>query len=290
LLAKASVKPAQVVAIGSHGQTVRHMPNLPHPFSLQIGDASTIATLCAIDTVADFRRKDIALGGQGAPLVPAFHQQLFHDVEQDRVILNIGGISNITWLDRANNQTLGFDTGPGNTLLDCWYQQHHQGNYDKSGAWADTGQANQQLLDKLLQHPYFKASAPKSTGRELFNLAWLQQYLTDFPALLAPDIQATLSELTAVSIANDIKQLANVSQVFVCGGGIYNLDLIERLSVQLGDITIASTDALGLAPQWVEAIAFAWLAYCFVERKTSNLPAVTGAKKAAILGALYPAN
>jgi len=290
LLKKAQVTSAQVIAIGSHGQTVRHMPNLPHPFSLQIGDASTIATACDIDTVADFRRKDIALGGQGAPLVPAFHQQLFHDQHQDRVILNIGGISNITWLDRDNNQTLGFDTGPGNTLLDCWYQQHHQGNYDKSGAWAASGQADQQLLEKLLQHPYFKASAPKSTGRELFNLAWLQQYLADFPHLSDQDIQATLAQLTAVSIADDIKKLPNVDQVFICGGGIYNLDLIERLNAQLGDITVASTDALGLAPPWVEAIAFAWLAYCFIEHKTSNLPRVTGARKAAILGAFYPAN
>ena len=290
LLAQAKIKSSEVIAVGSHGQTARHMPNLTYPFSLQIGDPSTIAVLTEIDTIADFRRKDIALGGQGAPLVPAFHLQQFQHTSADRVILNIGGISNITWLDRNATETTGFDTGPGNTLLDMWYRQYNDGNYDKSGLWAASGSVDSHLLEKFLQHPYFKATAPKSTGRELFNLAWLQQHLAHFTTLAPQDVQATLSELTAVSIANDVRLLPHVDEIFVCGGGIYNTDLINRLARQLPEIKLASTDDIGLEPQWVEAIAFAWLAYCFIEKKTSNLPRVTGAKKAAILGAFYPAN
>jgi len=290
LLALAKVDPEQVIAIGSHGQTVRHMPNLPHPFSLQIGDACTIATMTSIDTIADFRRKDIALGGQGAPLVPAFHQQLFSHQAFGRVILNIGGISNITWLSGHKDETKGFDTGPGNTLLDAWFVQHNHGTYDESGNWAATGKVDSELLNKFLHHPYFQAPAPKSTGRELFNMAWLQQHLDHFPHLTPQDIQATLSQLTAVSIANEIKQLRCVDEIYICGGGIFNRDLITRIQTLLPAITIGSTQELGLAPQWVEAIAFAWLAYCFIEKKTSNLPLVTGATRAAILGAFYPAN
>jgi len=289
LLTKANVSSNQVIAIGSHGQTVRHMPNLAYPFSMQIGDAATIAASTDINTVADFRRKDIALGGQGAPLVPAFHQQLFQTADKDRIILNIGGISNITWLDRDMEHTTGFDTGPGNTLLDLWYKQHNDGTYDKNGEWAASGQVNEQLLAKFLQHPYFSMPAPKSTGRELFNLAWLQQHLANFPALSPQDVQATLSQLTAWSIAQEVNKLANVDQLFVCGGGIYNGDLIERLSRLLPRVMIDSTQALGLPPQWVEAVAFAWLAYCFTENKTSNLPAVTGARRAAVLGSFFPA-
>lgn len=289
LLAKTHINADQVIAIGSHGQTVRHMPNLPYPFSLQIGDACTIAVHTSIDTVADFRRKDIALGGQGAPLVPAFHQAIFGHSDNDRVILNIGGIANITWLDSAGVNTVGFDTGPGNTLLDLWYRQHHQDNYDESGNWAASGVVNDALLLRMLQHPYFMAPAPKSTGRELFNSSWLNQHLSHFPNLSPADIQATLSELTAVSIAQEIKKLSGCVDIFVCGGGIYNKDLINRIQKQLHTSSIFSTEKLGVDPHWVEAIAFAWLAYCFINKKTSNLPAVTGANKAAILGAFYPA-
>jgi len=290
LLNLAEVKSEQVIAIGSHGQTVRHMPNLTYPFSLQIGDPCTIAAQTGIDTIADFRRKDIALGGQGAPLVPAFHQQLFSHHTSGRIILNIGGISNITWLGGSEELIKGFDTGPGNTLLDTWFEQHNHGPYDQSGDWAATGIVDQQLLNNFLQHPYFQAPAPKSTGRELFNLAWLQQHIGHFPQLAPQDVQATLSQLTATSIANEILKLPAVPEVFICGGGIFNQDLINRLQALLPEVAIASTQQLGLAPQWVEAIAFAWLAHCFIEKETSNLPLVTGAKKAAILGAFYPAN
>lgn len=290
LLACANVDASQVIAVGSHGQTVRHMPNLTYPFSMQIGDACTIATQTGIDTIADFRRKDIALGGQGAPLVPAFHQQLFSHQTVSRVILNIGGISNITWLSARDTETKGFDTGPGNTLLDAWYEQHNHGSYDESGRWAATGTVCEQLLANFLQHPYFQAPAPKSTGRELFNLAWLHQHLNNFSALTPQDIQATLSQLTATSIANEIKQLGAVDEIYICGGGVFNFDLTARIQALLPNVTIASTQQLGLAPQWVEAIAFAWLAYCFIEKKPSNLPQVTGAKKPAVLGAFYPAS
>lgn len=290
LLALASIDASQVIAIGSHGQTVRHMPNLTYPFSLQIGDASTIATLTNIDTVADFRRKDIALGGQGAPLVPAFHQHLFSDKAANRIILNIGGISNITWLSTSGIDIQGFDTGPGNTLLDAWFAKHNEGAFDKSGQWAATGEVDKQLLSNFLAHPYFQSPAPKSTGRELFNLDWLQRHLSDFSYLRPQDVQATLAELTAVSISQEIKKLKQVDEIYVCGGGIFNRDLISRIEVQIPRVPIKSTQHLGLAPQWVEAIAFAWLAYRFVEKKSGNLPLVTGAKKPAILGAFYPAN
>lgn len=289
LLAKSDVTREQVIAIGSHGQTIRHMPNLPYPFSLQIGDASTIAVNTDIDTVADFRRKDIALGGQGAPLVPAFHRAMFGDDQKNRVILNIGGISNITWLAK-NGETSGFDTGPGNTLLDLWYSQHHDSNYDKSGAWGATGEVNKALLTRMLAHPYFSMNAPKSTGRELFNASWLNQHLSHFPAITPKDVQATLAQLTAQSIASDILKLSKVTDIFICGGGLFNDDLIKKLQQLLPESTIQSTDSIGIEPQWVEAIAFAWLAFCFVNKHPSNLPAVTGAKKAAILGAFYPAN
>jgi len=289
LLKKANVTSSQVIAVGSHGQTVRHMPDLAYPFSLQIGDPSTLAVMTDIDTIADFRRKDIALGGQGAPLVPAFHQQQFSDDKLSRVILNIGGISNITWLSNEGH-VKGFDTGPGNTLLDKWFGLHNDGNYDESGDWGATGQVCPTLLVNLLSHPYFSAPAPKSTGRELFNLAWLQQHLNDFGDISTADVQATLAQLTAQSIATEVMALGKVDQLFVCGGGIYNVDLIARIQALLPAITIASTQQLGLAPQWVEAVAFSWLAYCFINNKASNLPQVTGAKKAAILGSFYPAS
>lgn len=289
LLSKANIQAEQVIAIGSHGQTVRHMPNIAYPFSMQIGDASTIATITGIDTIADFRRKDIALGGQGAPLVPAFHHQLFTHQQHSRVILNIGGISNITFINAGGGEVSGYDTGPGNTLLDAWYAQHNDGSYDKSGHWAKAGTVNGKLLERLLSHPYFDQQAPKSTGRELFNLSWLYKQLNELSPLNAQDVQATLAQFTAITIANEIVKLAQVSQVYVCGGGVFNDDLMARIHSLLSQ-AVESTQALGLAPQWVEAIAFAWLAYRFVEKKPSNLPQVTGASKAAILGAYYPAS
>lgn len=294
LLKQANVKASEIIAIGSHGQTIRHMPNAEHPFTIQIGDPNVIAARTNIDTIADFRRKDIALGGQGAPLVPAFHQQLFQSSQQDRIILNIGGIANITWLPADNSDIKGFDTGPGNTLLDHWFSLHHQPKYDHQGQWSSGGTVNAVLLAQMLQHPYFSMPAPKSTGRELFNHQWLANHLNKFEQLSPQDIQATLTQLTVESIATDIEQLAMVEQlavnlaVYVCGGGVFNLDLIAKLATRLPNIKINTTDALGLAPQWVEGIAFAWLAYCYHHNIPSNLPQVTGASRAAVLGGLYP--
>lgn len=290
LLLKTKLTHEQIIAIGSHGQTVRHMPNLPYPFSLQIGDACTIAVQTNIDTVADFRRKDIALGGQGAPLVPAFHRDIFSESQKEKIILNIGGISNITWLGQGIDDTLGFDTGPGNTLLDLWYSQYNDEAFDESGLWAASGKVNDALLIRMLQHPYFVMPAPKSTGRELFNLSWLNQHLSHYPAISPQDVQATLAQLTAQTISTEITKLSKAVEVYICGGGIFNKDLINRIQECLPQCHISSTEEIGIEPQWVEAIAFSWLAYCFINKKTSNLPAVTGAKKAAILGCFYPAN
>lgn len=287
LLNLADVNASDIIAIGSHGQTVRHMPNAEHPFTIQIGDPNVIAARTSIDTVADFRRKDIALGGQGAPLVPAFHQQLFHSAQQNRIILNIGGIANITWLPAKNSDISGFDTGPGNTLLDYWFGLHHQEKYDHQGQWSRSGTVNVELLSQMLHHPYFALPAPKSTGRELFNHQWLANHLNNFGQLSAQDIQATLSQLTVESVASEIEKLSNQLDIFVCGGGVFNLDLINKLAKRLPNIKISTTDALGLAPQWVEGIAFAWLAYCYIQNTPSNLPQVTGASKAAVLGGLY---
>ncbi len=290
LLHHAGIEASQIIAIGSHGQTVRHMPDAQYPFSMQIGDASTIAVMTNIDTIADFRRKDIALGGQGAPLVPAFHQKLFQSKLENRVILNIGGIANITLLNKDPNKTLGFDTGPGNTLLDFWHQKHHQQPYDDGGQWAATGEVNEALLQHMLNEPFFAKVAPKSTGRELFNAHWLTQKLQQFSQLAPQDVQATLAQLTVQSIAQSILPLAQVNKLYVCGGGVFNNDLLTRLNLLMPLTDVGSTDELGLAPQWVEGIAFSWLAYCFINKLTSNLPRVTGANKAAILGAFYPAN
>ncbi|MDP2562024.1 anhydro-N-acetylmuramic acid kinase [Psychrobium sp. 1_MG-2023] len=291
LLKKVNLTPEDVIAIGSHGQTVRHMPNESHPFTIQIGDPNTISVLTGIDTIADFRRKDIALGGQGAPLVPAFHQTVFHEPNQSRVILNIGGIANITWLGRETSDVCGFDTGPGNTLLDLWHNKHHPSeSFDSQGAWAASGKVNEALLQQMRQEPYFKLAAPKSTGRELFNLAWLDKHLLNYSRLSASDIQATLCELTAASIAQDIKGIGTPNQIYICGGGVFNIHLIKRLSRLLPNTKIQSTEVAGIDPQWVEAIAFAWLAYCFNNKLTGNLPRVTGAKKAAVLGSFFPAN
>lgn len=287
LLTASKVAASNIIAIGSHGQTVRHMPNAEHPFSIQIGDPNVIAARTGIDTIADFRRKDIALGGQGAPLVPAFHRQLFHSPEADRIILNIGGIANITWLPAANTHIKGFDTGPGNALLDHWYSEHNDQPFDRDGHWASQGSCCDTLLNHMLQHPYFSAPAPKSTGRELFNQQWLTNHLDDFSHLSAQDIQATLSQLTAESVAREIERLSPSADVFLCGGGVFNLDLVARLTRRLPRANIGSTAQLGLAPQWVEAIAFAWLAYCHVHRIPANLPQVTGASRLAVLGALF---
>ncbi|MBT1444473.1 anhydro-N-acetylmuramic acid kinase [Shewanella sp. JM162201] len=290
LLQKAGVEAKDITAIGSHGQTVRHMPNLEVGFTLQIGDPNTIAAETGIDVIADFRRKDIALGGQGAPLVPAFHQQVFAKDGQCRIILNIGGIANITFLPGNADAVLGFDTGPGNTLIDAWVQEVRQQPFDADGAFADSGNTNDKLLTQLLSHPYFALSHPKSTGRELFNRAWLEQQLEDFANLDEADIQSTLLDLTCRSIAQDIYKLSWEGELFVCGGGALNGALVRRLGALLPGYSIETTSALGVDPKWVEGIAFAWLALRHHQGLPANLPAVTGAKRMAVLGARFPAN
>ncbi|QLE84556.1 anhydro-N-acetylmuramic acid kinase [Shewanella sp. Scap07] len=289
LLANNAIPAEQITAIGSHGQTIRHMPNLDMGFTLQIGDPNTIAALTGINVIADFRRKDIALGGQGAPLVPAFHQQLFAQPGSARIIVNIGGISNITFLPGGADEVVGFDTGPGNTLIDAWINHVHNKPYDEHGAWAATGTTNEQLLNHLLSHSYFALAAPKSTGRELFNQAWLEQQVANFGYLSEADIQSTLLDLTCHSIANDCKKLSDNAELFICGGGAFNDELMLRLANLLPNHKILTTKDIGIAPQWVEGIAFAWLAMRHHHGLSGNLPAVTGASREAILGGLFPA-
>ncbi len=285
LLRQGKVQASQVRAIGSHGQTVRHQPDAVHRFTLQIGDPSIIATGTGIDTVADFRSADMALGGEGAPLTPAFHDWLFRDDFTNRVVLNIGGIANITILRSGDDVVTGFDTGPGNTLLDAWTDKHQDVAFDKEGRWAADGTINEALLRNLLGDPWFAKAAPKSTGFEYFNLDWLAEKLP--LNLAAVDVQATLVDLTAVSIANSIP--AAVSEIFVCGGGAHNAYLLQRIADHLPDRSVATTSAAGLDPDWVEAVAFAWLAMRRINGMPGNIPSVTGASRPAILGALYDA-
>ncbi len=287
LLEQAGITADAVRLIGSHGQTVRHHPDGELGFSLQIGCADTIATLTGIDTVADFRRKDIALGGQGAPLVPAFHQALFAHADAQRILLNIGGIANLSILDGTTNIT-GFDTGPGNTLLDSWCLRHTGQPFDRDGAWAASGTPDMALLSAMRAEPYFARPLPKSTGRELFNLHWLQQF-PQIAQLEPADVQATLLALTATTIADACRGYPH-QQVYLCGGGAHNRALRLALQAALPDATVALSDVLGVPVDDMEAIAFAWLAYCYARQRPSNLPAVTGACRAAVLGVLHRAN
>mgnify|MGYP000402733716 CR=1 FL=1 len=250
-------------------------------------DFSPRAVETGIDVVSDFRRKDIALGGQGAPLVPAFHQFVFSSNKQSRVVINLGGIANLTFLPKQQ-ACIGYDIGPANTLIDHWYRRHNKGQYDNHGNWARTGEIHQQLLQKLIDDPYFQKAYPKSTGPEYFNIKWLLNYLTDFDTIKAEDVQATLIELSAYSISAAIKSLDSCEEieVFLCGGGCHNYFLIERINSFLEQI-IQTTKILGLAPDQVESAAFAWLAKQRIEGKTGNLNEATGASKPAILGGLY---
>jgi anhydro-N-acetylmuramic acid kinase len=292
LLTEQNISPADIKAIGSHGQTIFHSPVGDYPFSQQIGDANIIAEMTGITTVANFRQRDIAAGGQGAPLVPAFHHALFHSNDEDRVIVNIGGISNITCLPSSSDEPiLGFDTGPGNVLLDYWIQLQLEQSYDSNGQWAASGKCNNKLLSYLLDEPYFKQAIPKSTGRELFNSDWLAKKIAlELNDLSPVDIQATITELTALTIANDINRYASTSNsVFICGGGAHNQHLLNRLQSLLDTKNVSTTESLGLHPDWVEACAFSWLAHRTVNKQSGNLPSVTGAKRPVILGAIYPA-
>ncbi len=289
-LERASMPRDRVRAIGSHGQTIRHGPHGRWPFTIQIGDANTIAEVTAIDTYADFRRRDMAAGGQGAPLVPPFHAALFGSGRRERVVLNVGGIANITQLPRSRSRPLlGFDTGPGNALLDHWASTHLQRNFDDGGRWARSGQIVPDLLRALLAEPYLALPPPKSTGKELFNGAWLAKALAAHPGVAPADVQATLVELTARTVADAIAQSTpECRTVIVCGGGRLNATLMDRLAALLSDCEVTTTDALGYNGDWIEAGAFAWLAYRAAIGKPGNAPAVTGAMGPRILGALHP--
>jgi len=279
---------AQIRAIGNHGQTIRHSPDTDLPYTLQIGDPNIIAAKTGITTVADFRRKDIALGGQGAPLAPAFHRFMFRSASSDRVIINIGGIANITYLPADPElDVIGFDTGPGNTLSDYWINRHKGATWDENGKWAETGNVAGELLDTLLSNePYFQRTLPKTTGTEYFNPNWLLPQIG--PGLAAEDVQATLIELTAISIARGIDQLPSAPvECFLCGGGAHNAYLTKRLQQALPDCQILSTSQLGVDPDYVEAVAFAWLAKQSMNRQAGNLPTVTQARSEALLGGIY---
>ncbi len=306
LLQQSNTDVESVLAIGCHGQTVRHRPQMG--FSLQLLDANIIAERTGISVVSDFRRRDMAVGGQGAPLVPAFHQALFATPDSTRVLLNLGGIANITVLPANanlinanpandalvnNSPVIGYDTGPANLLLDAWTALHTDKDYDAGGAWAQSGQVVEPLLNQLIEHPFFARTYPKSTGREDFNLAWLQSELQKFDQASAhiryssADVQATLTELTAMSASMQINMFIKAnenSSVYVCGGGALNDYLMTRLQAHLPHCKVETTASLGLNPSWVEAVAFAWLARQTLMGQTGNLPAVTGASKGVVLG------
>ncbi|MCB5185651.1 anhydro-N-acetylmuramic acid kinase [Methylobacillus gramineus] len=285
LLSTANLEPINITAIGCHGQTIRHRPELG--FTLQIFNPALLTELTGITVVADFRSRDLAAGGHGAPLVPAFHQALFADAYIHRVLLNIGGIANLTDL-AIDGPVTGFDTGPGNMLMDAWIEQHQGKPYDAHGSWAASGQVIPALLEHMLAEPFFTQPAPKSTGRDTFNTTWLAALLhQDYQAV---DVQRTLLELTAQSIATAVTQnCSNVDELYVCGGGAYNSVLLQRLQQLLQPVTINLSDELGLAVNSVEAAAFAWLARQAMHGLPGNLPAVTGAKGPRILGAVYAA-
>ena len=288
LLKESQHQASDIHAIGYHGQTVFHEPAGDNPNSIQLGDPDVLVNKTGITTVADFRRMDMAAGGEGAPLAPAFHQFLFRSETEDRAILNIGGIANLTLLPADSNKPVtGFDTGPGNCLLDEWNALHTNQPYDKNGAWAKQGQLNRHILDDLLDDPYFAKAAPKSTGREYFHLNWLKQK-TDLSSLEANDVQTTLAYLTVTTITEAVLHYApNTKQLFVCGGGAHNAFLLSLLQEQLDSIKVSTTEKLGLSPDWVEACAFAWLARQRILQLPGNIPSVTGATKQVILGALY---
>lgn len=289
LLAKTEIPATAISAIGCHGQTIRHCPDLQDglAYTSQIGNLARLAELTNITVVGDFRSRDIAAGGQGAPLVPAFHQAVFAHATNNRAIINIGGIANISWLP-AQGTVTGFDSGPGNMLLDQWVYQHTGQPYDAGGAWSASGTVNQALLQAMLAEPYLHIAPPKSTGRDLFNQDWLAHHLqriTDAPH----NIARTLLELTALTIADAIhNHCTDVHELFACGGGVHNGMLMSRIASAIG-MPVQKTEALGIGADWVEAVAFAWLAQRCMDGLSSNLPAVTGAAGPRILGAIYPA-
>jgi anhydro-N-acetylmuramic acid kinase len=285
LLRDAKLAPERVTAIGSHGQTLRHRPDLEPPFTWQIGDPNTLTEMTGITVVADFRRRDVAAGGQGAPLLPVFHDQMFRSDREDRVIANLGGIANITILSR-NAPVTGFDTGPANRLLDAWIGLHLGKEFDADGAWASSGRCDDELLQELLEEPYLKLPPPKSTGRELFNLNWLNAKLGS-RARRPEDVQATLRQYTAVTLTDAVLRFAPGAALYVCGGGAHNGGLLQAISARLAPARVAGTAMLGLDPDYVEAAAFAWFARRTLEGLPSSAASVTGAHGARILGGVY---
>lgn len=287
LLQKAKMNPSQIKAVGSHGQTLWHHPHQPSPFTIQIGDPNIIAKETGITTVADFRRGDMALGGQGAPFVPPFHMWLLASIDS-RIILNIGGIANITLLPFNGEPCLGFDTGPGNGLMDAWVFKHLQQPFDNNGTFAAKGICHKPLLEQMLDDPFFKQKAPKSTGKDYFNLPWLEKHLTSHSSLSPQDIQATLLELTATTIAKHIQLFRKNGEVLVCGGGCHNPVLLKAIQKHLGEgFKLKSTEDYGVAPDWLEAICFAWYAKKRICNEPVDLTAITGAKKPTMLGGVY---
>lgn len=287
LLSEAGIAAPEIRAIGSHGQTIRHEP--ARGFTVQIGNPALLAERTGITVVSDFRRRDVAAGGQGAPLVPAFHEALFAAQGSAVAVLNVGGFSNLS-LIRPGHPVRGFDCGPGNVLLDAWINACRGELFDRDGAWAASGVVDQALLNTVLADPFFAATGPKSTGREVFNLAWLQQQLAKHPQVSQADVQATLLELTARTVTDALLKVMPAPEgVFVCGGGAHNAALMARLQSLLPESRVLSTDALGVDPDWMEAMAFAWLAHCCLEGIPANRPEVTGASGLRVLGAIYPA-
>lgn len=291
LLERCDTDGSAVVAIGSHGQTLRHAPRGDWPYSMQIGSPAVIAARVGITTVADFRSMDIAYGGEGAPLVPAFHEWLLRMPGKNRVIANIGGIANLSLLPASGGENIrGYDTGPGNCLMDSWTARHLNMPFDADGTWASSGVMNDELLKALLEDPYFSEQPPKSTGREVFNLAYLDAVLARpaFASLTAADIQSTLAELTVETLAREVERQGSrwATELLICGGGAHNAHLMRRLSERLATVVVSSTQSVGVDPDLVEACAFGWLAYMRLENRPVRV--TTGARdKAVILGAVY---
>jgi anhydro-N-acetylmuramic acid kinase len=287
LLDQQKVLAGEIRAIGSHGQTIRHEP--ARGFTVQIGNPALLAELTGITVVSDFRKRDIAAGGQGAPLVPAFHEALFDDNKDYRAVLNVGGFSNLSLIE-IDKPVSGFDSGPGNVLLDAWIQAQRGLSYDKDGAWSESGTVNADLLKSMLSDQFFQTKGPKSTGREVFNLGWVHHHMFQLPTLKPEDVQATLLEVTALSITESLESAqAQTKELLVCGGGAHNKVLMKRLAALLPNTKVSSTAEFGVDPDWVEAMAFAWLAHCALESVPANRPSVTGAKGLRVLGAIYPA-
>ncbi|MEQ8313489.1 MAG: anhydro-N-acetylmuramic acid kinase [Gammaproteobacteria bacterium] len=288
LIKQAGVTKDQIHGIGSHGQTIWHEPTGANPFTMQVGDPNTIAQLTGITTVADMRGRDMAAGGQGAPLAPLLHREVFATPTVDRAIVNIGGISNITILPRSG-PCLAFDTGPGNVLMDYWVNKHQQTPFDRDGAWAASGQFRFELLNLLLQEPYFEQEPPKSTGRELFNGPWLESRLQELGQDLNPeDVQATLLMFTAMTLIRDLGNHTAPQEVYVCGGGAHNKALMHEIG-NIADFSVGTTNELGIDPDWVEAMAFAWMAKETLAGNEIDTTLITGATSPVILGGIYRA-